>query len=442
MRPQIKIRGFCNGSNIFLVVIILFVLILSFYRIIRSSNQYGVVERGIQKVRIIDETRDNFNTSIYYGWHQGSIWKINTIQRIQVGKIYFFDGEKQYFGTENQYQKYDLSLGILGSIKVKKIIYQGADCNYICTYFYNLKNLKRLLENKFFSGYCHDWYFVIKEISPSLECSQIGAFSKGLTLGGSEGFSKDMKEAFKTVGVIHIIVVSGFQVGLMASLVEFFSLQLRISRKIRFSVFGLFFVLMISLVGPLPPVIRSVLSFLITNFFLLILNRRISSFRSLIYSSFLMLLIQPRYLFSISFQLSFLATFGLLWVLETEFFSLNFLKKIWVLIQTSLLTNLFTLPIIANISGKISLISLPANVLLLPVIPFLSISNYLSLIPFVGKVFFFINATIQSIVLTLISDFAKLNVTLELSTFKTYDFIIYYGFLLLILMFLKLNSLE
>ncbi|NJK70943.1 MAG: hypothetical protein HC932_01615 [Thermales bacterium] len=107
-----------------------------------------------------------------------------------------------------------------------------------------------------------------------------------------------------------MVAVSGFQVVLLTSFLEriLFKLSLPKYLRILLSVFSM--LLLILLVGPQPPVLRSVMTLLII-YLALSLGRSVEYIRALIYSAIVLLFINPYYIYSISFQLSFLASFAL-----------------------------------------------------------------------------------------------------------------------------------
>jgi len=102
-------------------------------------------------------------------------------------------------------------------------------------------------------------------------------------------------------------------------------------------------------------------------------GRLASSGNAIIFAGAVMLFINPLLLgWDVGFQLSFLATLGI--VLSSPFWEKSFVKKhkalgISEIVAMSISAQIFVLPIIAYNFHITSLISLLANVLILPVIP-------------------------------------------------------------------------
>jgi len=100
-------------------------------------------------------------------------------------------------------------------------------------------------------------------------------------------------------------------------------------------------------------------------------------------AALIILLWHPWALFEISFQLSFAAVFGILLAHRLYPFKFRTLKdKLQSLIKTTVAASLITFPIVANSFGILPLVSIPANLILVPLVEFIIVP--LSLISFVG----------------------------------------------------------
>jgi competence protein ComEC len=196
----------------------------------------------------------------------------------------------------------------------------------------------------------------------------------GITLGEKNAIPKTFYDNLVKTGTVHVAVVSGYNVTLVISLLlPFFNL---VSNKLfRFCGISLFVFLYAVLVGISPPVIRAVLMGLI-NFTGLSLGRQTQAVRILLFSSFMMLLFDPRLLWEISFQLSFGATLGMLLFYE----KLKNMLKINLLgledgLYGCISSQIVVLPLISFYFGRVSLISFVSNFLTLWVIPLSTLSG-------------------------------------------------------------------
>ena len=200
----------------------------------------------------------------------------------------------------------------------------------------------------------------------------------GLIVSGREAMPKDILEEFRRAGVIHIVVLSGYNVAIIAEFMrkifENLFLLFRPSTNPRVaagaSVFGIiFFVLM---TGAEATVVRAslmVLTVIVAKMF----GRAYSAPRTLLVAGFIMLLQNPKILvFDPSFQLSFLATLALIYVVPIVERYLKRVPERWGLrttVSTTIATQATVLPLLVYSVGDFSIVSLPANVLILLIIP-------------------------------------------------------------------------
>jgi competence protein ComEC len=94
--------------------------------------------------------------------------------------------------------------------------------------------------------------------------------------------------------------------------------------------------------------------------------------RTLVIAGLLMLVYDPRTITDISFQLSFIATAGVLFITPKVILWIRFLPnyfKFRELVATTIAATISVLPILLYTTGVLSLVSLPANILILPLIP-------------------------------------------------------------------------
>lgn len=214
--------------------------------------------------------------------------------------------------------------------------------------------------------------------------------ASGLIISGKGSMSKELQTEFQRVGLIHIVVLSGSNVSIIGEVIfKIFSFL----PKTLGALLGSFGVVLFSfMVGSSSTVVRSTLMSLI-GIYARISGRTNSAIISLLVAGILMLMWNPLLLvYDPSFQLSFLASLGLiLYATRVESFikkimsvlkiketnsklSLTFLE----IVSSSLGTQIATLPFILKMSGMVSIVSLPVNILLLPVIPYTMLMTFVT----------------------------------------------------------------
>lgn len=208
------------------------------------------------------------------------------------------------------------------------------------------------------------------------------SMAAGVLLGARSGIPSALLADFNKVGLTHILAISGYNITLI---IELLALSLKaVPRMIRFFVTISLLLLFVLLTGFSASVIRAALmgglSLSASLFY-----RRSQGLQILLLSGCIMVLIDPFLLpFDISFQLSFMATLGLL--LFMPFFEKlqGFWLKVPSLVKEGLLVTvaaqLLTIPITLYYFGKLSLISFLSNVVLLPIIPFLMFFSFIALL--------------------------------------------------------------
>ncbi len=193
------------------------------------------------------------------------------------------------------------------------------------------------------------------------------ALVKGVLLG-DRSLPSSMKEVFRTTGLSHIVVLSGFNITILIIAVLFIFRFLPLTLRIFLTLFCIaMFVVAVS--GGVS-VLRATLMASVALFALL-LGKSYVSKQALFLSLFFIVLIEPRYiLFDASLHLSFLATAGIIYFYPLyEFFvgeKMNYFHQVF---GTTLAASLFTVPYVSYAFEQFSLYALLANMLVVPVIP-------------------------------------------------------------------------
>lgn len=410
----LKIRQYCHGANMVLVLLVLATMANSWLSS-HNLNSSSQIQANLD-FRVLDRKPDKYNRLIYFVWHKQAVWQLDSPKSLEIGQRYVGQGSLRTYDFSEQTKTFEQSarsLGIAGHLKLSPNFSQKPDCDAVCLGLQAIQSLRRYAENVYLTATCRDFRFIVQIFAPQTDCSDIFALSYGLVLGGTDKFSKELYQAVKTLGLTHLVAVSGFQVVLVITFLEALAMRLSIPRKWRLLVMLVGVLGLIVMVGPQPPVLRSGLSVMLSLSVLIFLGRKISSWRALIYSGLILLWFNPLYLNSASFQLSFLASLGLILASKrsdkTET-TLEWLRNYQELSVTSLATFVMTLPIIIKISGQATLLAVVTNILVLPAIPVISLLNVLGLIPVLGSIPLALATFLQSLLGTLIIELARLPV--------------------------------
>ena len=197
------------------------------------------------------------------------------------------------------------------------------------------------------------------------------ALAEGLVVGEKAALGKDLLDDFRTVGLIHIVVLSGFNITIVAAAMRKI-LSLFLPRIWCIVIGALGMVLFCILVGGGATVIRSCFMGGIALSADLI-RRDYQVVRALALAALIMLIQNPLILLhDPSFQLSFLATLGLVLLASPIESKLGFIPDKFGMrgvIASTFATQIFVSPFILYTMGQISLIGVVVNILVLPFIP-------------------------------------------------------------------------
>lgn len=219
----------------------------------------------------------------------------------------------------------------------------------------------------------------------------------GLVVSGRDAMPQNILEEFRRSGIIHIVVLSGYNVTIIADFLRKFFEKVFLTTRFAAipalasgaSIVGI--ILFVLMTGAEATVVRASIMVL-TVIVAKMLGREYSAPRALLLAGFIMLLENPKILaFDPSFQLSFLATLALIYVVPIIEKFLHWITDWWNIrgvIATTLGTQLTVLPLLVYSIGDLSLVSLPANVLVLLIIPYVMLLGFVAaLLSYIGFIF-------------------------------------------------------
>lgn len=220
-----------------------------------------------------------------------------------------------------------------------------------------------------------DFTFLYKQLLPEPHAGLLS----GILFGTKENLPPNLYQDLLTTGTLHIVALSGMNISILTVLISN-SLLWYVSRKISSLLTIVLIIGFILFVGPSPSVIRAGIMASLT-LIAIILGRQSWSLFFLFAAGLGMLSFRPSLMLDVSFQLSFLATLGLILFGSTiqdkntfdykrryhsPFASL--IIHITALLQQQLRITLaaqvFTLPVILFTFHRVSIVSPLSNVLI------------------------------------------------------------------------------
>ena len=201
--------------------------------------------------------------------------------------------------------------------------------------------------------------------------TQVSERSKGfvtaLLTGDSEYMTDDVKKAFSITGTSHVTAVSGLHVSIFLSFFILFSKGLR-KNKIANALLIIILVVMYTLfIGERASVLRAGIM-TVFGYCVFAMRRRSDPLINLVIAGLIICFVNPYYVVSPGFQMSFLATLGL--VIFAEHFEHQ-------IVAVPVIATLFMLPVTLYYYGTFSLTTVFANLIVVFLIPFVILMGYI-----------------------------------------------------------------
>jgi competence protein ComEC len=216
---------------------------------------------------------------------------------------------------------------------------------------------------------------------------------KAMLIGEQQALDMPTQEIFSTLGLIHVLSISGLHVSLFVAMLYFLLLLCGMTREKSALLIIVFLPFYAILTGGSSPVIRSVI--MASMMLLAVILRKTSDSVSFLALAFLVQLIwNPYQLWEAGFQLSFLITLGLVFYVEPLAHHIpvpwhRFRQALSVMIVSQVLS----FPIVAVYFYQYSWLSAPVNLIFVPIysVVILPLSTISLLISFLsigwGKIF-------------------------------------------------------
>ena len=210
----------------------------------------------------------------------------------------------------------------------------------------------------------------------------------GILIGARRGLPAETVENFNITGTTHIVAISGFNIAVIVTALSY--LAWVAGRRASFWLATAIILGFVVIAGGSASVIRAaVMGFLLLMSFNI--GRMYNVGPAMFFAGAAMLYVNPKILYwAVGFQLSFAATLGLVYFMPI----LDALTENWPkflglknIFLGTLAATVSTLPLILWYFGRLSLVALLANALILPFVPFAMLFGFLSITPFLAPGF-------------------------------------------------------
>ena len=198
------------------------------------------------------------------------------------------------------------------------------------------------------------------KISNEITFDKSGYF-EALILGDKNYLQSEDISTFKSLGISHLLAISGLHIGLLVSIIYYILQNLNFCSNIINKIIIIILPCYMGLSGFSPSVVRAGLMIIV---YLILRKYSIANIDSLLITFLIMILVNPLYILDIGFELSFFITFSLL--MSTEYIK-NSKNKLISSLKISLISFLASIPILINNFYTVPYISVLSNVILVPI---------------------------------------------------------------------------
>ena len=272
------------------------------------------------------------------------------------------------------------------------------------------------------------------------------ALLRGLLLADRREIDQETKTQFINSGVVHVLAVSGLHVGFIALIFIILFGRFNIYLRSVLTIIGLLFFMIIT--GVPPSVFRATVMALVIIFAFLT-NRSTNIFNSLAIAALIILIINPDEIYSPGFQLSFSAVIaiGVIYPIISRTITRlqiqsKFVRYVLLFMAVSFAAQIGTLPFTLIYFGKLSVIALAANLIVIPTIGIILSLSVVTLIigsifPAIALYYAATNDMITWLMLNLINLTGELSFShFTIKGYSIYDSVVFYFFLGLFIYFI------
>ncbi|MGE5683024.1 MAG: DNA internalization-related competence protein ComEC/Rec2, partial [Bacillota bacterium] len=339
---------------------------------------------------------------------------------------------------EFDYQQYLIEHGINGAFKIDSIgsiVIKAASKDYLESMIFDIR---KTIDDKIL-------------LLHSKECA---ALLRGLLLADRNEIGEDVQSDFINTGVIHILAVSGSNVLMVIILLSFLTGRLGIYKRHIILFIGLVIFLVIT--GTSASVLRAVImavTVLIAN----LLNRSWNIYNVVFLSILVILIYNPLQLFDSGFQLSYSAVFSIIYInpklnsalikifpRNSHSRKLSVIQTFFTFVLITISAQIGTLPFTLFYFGKLSLVSLIANMVIIPVIAVITGSAIFSILisnfwMFGAGIYAGANNYLTHLIYSIAHFLGNQKYSfLAINNFTLYDSLVFYLSLVSLIYFLKL----
>ncbi len=262
-------------------------------------------------------------------------------------------------GMEFDYQNYLRMKNVVGIMREPEIINHGGfSGNYLLKFLYKIRNKFAINLEKYLN-------------------KNDSTLSRGVILGEKTGITNSLRDNLANTSTAHIIALSGYNITIVSELVTKITAGLGLVISGALSVFSI--IIFILLAGGGSSALRAGIMGIILVY-ARSRGKNYNAIFALLLASSILILLQPLILrYDMGFHLSVLATFGLIVFqrpIAVFLVKKRFGKFLAEILASTISASIMTMPYIAYNMGIISILGIPANIIVVPLLPILMFTSF------------------------------------------------------------------
>ena len=206
-------------------------------------------------------------------------------------------------------------------------------------------------------------YYFRRLINNRVDSIDNSDYLKTFILGDKSLIDDNIMKSYQENGVSHLLAISGLHISLFVGIMLFVLKKVFYNKKIIYLLILMFLIIYYLILGPVVSILRCIVSFFVFNVNK-IFNLKIKKLDLLFMVLIIMLLINPFYIYSVGFQISYLTSFSLIILKDKT----NRINKKYRSLYISFICFLVSFPIIIYNYYQVNVLSIILNIVLIPLV--------------------------------------------------------------------------
>ena len=395
-----------NSKIIFIVALVIIAIIsveLLVYHFTYEFNSEDIIEGRVLEL----EKKEKYQKiTIIHGLSKTIVMDKNFTD-LKIGYYIKCSGTKLAVDTNHNENEFDY----------QEYLYYDKVINYL-----KAENIK-IVYKSFSLFRIHDYVFDYLDQNFSQTTK---VFLEALLFASSKGLDDNLSDSIKNNGISHLFAVSGLHISLFLSIFASIYNKLKVKENHQIFINTIFLSIYLFITYFTPSILRVSISYLIS-----VINKKknlkLSSLDVQSISFIILIIINPLFMKKLGFILSFIASFSIL--LTSRYFQKK--TNIEQILGLSVVTMIFSLPVVSNINNEINLLTPILNIIFILLVTYIILPA--SIITFIIPYLSFIYKHMINAFSSLSIFISKyINLSIVVASFSGFTILMYYFLIFLL----------